>query len=116
MPANDLVVKAIWAPIFGTPNFKLPVAIKQIEDEAFEDVSFLTVVDILYGCESIGKWAFKNCTGLAQIRIPASVTYIDDLAFDGCTNVFVYGTSPSTASSFCDSHPNCTFVVEDTSE
>ena len=117
MPSGDVTVTAIFKKqSFGTPDFKLPAAVKQIEDEAFESVSFMTVVDIPDGCESIGKWAFKDCTGLTQIRIPASVTNIDELAFDGCADVLVYGTSPSTAKSFCDLHTNCTFVAENTVE
>ena len=118
MPAMDLTVKAIWstAPDFGTPDFKLPAAIRQIGEEAFAGVSSMTVVEVPNGCESIGKWAFQNCTGLTRIRIPASVTAIDDLAFDGCANVLVYGTSPSAAKTFCDAHTNCKFVVENTNE
>lgn len=116
MPANDLTLRAIWVPVFGAPSFKLPAAIRQIEDEAFADVTDMTVVEIPNACEFIGKWAFKGCGGLTQIRIPASVTYIDDLAFDGCADVLVYGTSPSTAESFCGTHANCTFVAENTGE
>ncbi len=116
MPANDLTLKAIWAPVFGAPDFGLPAAIKQIEEEAFAGVTNITVVEIPNGCASIGKWAFKDCTGLTQIRIPASVTNIDDLAFDDCADVFIYGTSPSTAKSFCDAHINCTFVEESASK
>ncbi len=75
-------------PVFGAPTFKLPSAIKNIEESAFEGLS-MTIVEIPNGCESIGKWAFKDCTKLTQIYIPASVTSIDDTAFDGCTIVFI---------------------------
>ena len=112
MPANDFTVKAIWALPFGTPDFTLPAAISQIEEEAFAGVTAMTVVEIPEGCEAIARWAFKDCSGLTQIRIPASVTTIDDLAFAGCTDVFVYGTSSSAAKTFCDLHTNCTFVAE----
>ena len=101
-------------PVFGTPIFKLPTAIKTIEESAFEGLP-MTIVEIPNGCESIGKWAFKDCTSLTQIRIPASVTFIDDMAFDGCANVFIFGATNSAAKTFCDTHANCTFVAEDTS-
>ena len=65
------------------------------------------------GCESIGANAFKGCTGLTKIRIPLSVTTIDATAFDGCENVLVFGTSPSTARTFCSTADNCTFIAED---
>jgi len=101
-----------YAP-FGTPTFTLPASIKTIEESAFEGLP-VTVVDIPSGCESIGKWAFKDCTGLTQIRIPESVTEIDDMAFDGCVNVFIYGASASTAQTFCNTHENCIFITENT--
>ena len=100
-------------PVFGAPTFKLPSAIKNIEESAFEGLS-MTIVEIPNGCESIGQWAFKDCTKLTQIHIPASVTSIDDTAFDGCTIVFIYGAANSVAKTFCDSHANCTFVSENT--
>ena len=100
-------------PVFGTPTFTLPVAIQSIEESAFEGLP-ITVVEIPTGCENIGKWAFKDCTNLMQIRIPSSVVSIDDTAFDGCGNVFIFGTTNSAAKKFCDSHANCTFVLEHT--
>ena len=72
----------------------------------------MSVVEIPGGCQSIGKWAFKDCTGLTQIRIPASVTAIDAAAFEGCGNVLVYGASGSAAETFCAEHDNCSFVAE----
>ena len=38
-------------------------------------------------CESIGSYAFCDCTGLASITIPESVTSIGDSAFYGCTGL-----------------------------
>lgn len=112
MPASDVTVSATFGALpFGTPTFKLPAAIKTIEESAFEGLP-MTIVEIPSGCQSIGKWAFKNCTGLTHIRIPASVTAIDTTAFEGCTNVLIYGTAGSAAQTFCDTHTNCTFVAE----
>ena len=111
--APTCVSVEIGAPAFGEANFTLPAGIKSIEESAFEGLP-MTVVEIPSGCESIGKWAFKDCTGLKQIRIPLSVTAIDETAFDGCANVLVYGTSPSAAETFCKDNASCTFVTETT--
>lgn len=99
-------------PVFGSPTFTLPAAIKFIEESAFEGLP-MTIVEIPYGCKSIGKSAFKDCTNLTQIRIPDSITAIDDTAFDGCTNLFIFGAANSAAKTFCDTHTNCIFVAED---
>ena len=103
------------APEFGEPTFSLPSALTEIGESAFEGLP-MTIVEIPSGCENIGKWAFKDCTSLKQIRIPSSVAFIDDTAFDGCTNVFIYGAANSAAKTFCDTHTNCTFVAEDAIE
>ena len=99
------------SPEFGEPTFLLPSALTEIGESAFESLP-MTIVEIPSGCESIGKWAFKDCTSLTQIRIPSSVTFIDDTAFDGCVNVFVYGTAGSAAQTFCNTNDNCIFVAE----
>jgi hypothetical protein len=36
---------------------------------------------------SIGDYAFQNCTALASIEIPASVTSIGYVAFSGCSSL-----------------------------
>ena len=110
---GEATYKATFAsiPAFGTPTFKLPAAIKTIEESTFEGLP-MTIVEIPDGCESIGKWAFKDCTSLTKIRIPASVTTIDDTAFNGCADVLIYGAANSAAKTFCDTHNNCTFILE----
>ena len=97
------------------PTFTLPGSIKCIEESAFEGLA-MTVVEIPNGCERIGKWAFKDCTQLTQIRIPPSVTMIDDTAFEGCSIVFVFGLSTSPAKAFCNLHSNCIFVADAANE
>ena len=36
---------------------------------------------------SIGRWAFRGCSGFTSVTIPNSVTIIDDYAFEGCTGL-----------------------------
>ena len=41
----------------------------------------------VYSVTSIGKGAFRNCSGLTSITIPNSVTSIGDNAFTGCSGL-----------------------------
>lgn len=66
----------------------LPSSLRVIEDYAFEDSAF-THVYIGDQVTCIGSGAFKNCTGLLQIRIPDSVTEIGTDAFSGCDDLVI---------------------------
>ena len=48
-----------------------------------------------YAVAKIGKYAFKNCTGLARVTIPAGVTEIDYGAFNDCTALTYVGLPDS---------------------
>ena len=48
-----------------------------------------------YAVAKIGKYAFKNCSGLARVTIPAGVTEIGYGAFNGCT-ALTYVSVPSS--------------------
>ena len=71
----------------------------------------MSVVYIPDGCESIGVNAFRYCTSLRQIRIPASVTTIDQTAFTGCENVVVFGAENSRAQEIAEYY-HFTFIAE----
>jgi hypothetical protein len=62
----------------------LPPSLTIIEDEAFEECTYLTFVKIPGKVTYIGEEAFAKCTNLTAIRIPASVTYIGEDAFENC--------------------------------
>ena len=47
----------------------------------------ITSVNIPNGVTSIGKYAFSNCTNLANIIIPDSMTSIGRYAFYGCSSL-----------------------------
>jgi len=64
-------------------TFRLPGNLLNIEEEAFAGLSVLAVI-IPDGCTSIDSLAFANCEDLLYVRIPASVTWIAEDAFDGC--------------------------------
>lgn len=44
-----------------------------------------TSVMIADGTTAISASAFSNCSGLTSIKIPASVTHVENWVFDGCT-------------------------------
>ncbi len=61
-----------------------------------------TAIDIAEGTTTILSGAFKDCTGLTSVTIPATVTAIGSQAFDGCsslTSVTVNNPTPVGISS-----------------
>ena len=58
-----------------------------IGSEAFRYCSSLTSIDIPAEVTSIGSEAFRYCSNLTSIEIPAGVTSIGEHAFDGCSNL-----------------------------
>ena len=55
--------------------------------EAFKGCSGLTSITIPASVTSIGGWAFEGCSGLTSITIPDSVTSIEYSAFRGCSGL-----------------------------
>jgi hypothetical protein len=97
MPAED-VHAAVKSRAAGFDNaaFTLPAAIKTIEESAFEGNPAMHVVYVPDTCTAIGANAFKDCTGLTQIRLPKNCT-IDGTAFSGCTGLIaIYAPAGGT--------------------
>ena len=59
---------------------------KKIGNEAFAD-STLEHIDLFQTVEEIGDGAFRNCTNLTEITLPASLRSIGEGAFDGCDHL-----------------------------
>ena len=57
-----------------------------IGDEAFADSS-LEYIELFDSITSIGAGAFRNCTNLTELILPAYLTEIGEGAFDGCTGL-----------------------------
>ena len=98
---RELTIAEFSAP-FGTPDFTLPADLAQIEANAFEGDA-MTVVYVPDTCTAIGAGAFKNCTGLKQIRLPKDCA-IDASAFSGCGEVQVYALAGGTTETWCRSN------------
>ena len=63
------------------------VAVTAISSSAFKYCTSLTSIEIPASVISIGEHAFYGCTGLTSIAIPSNVTYIAFYAFYGCTGL-----------------------------
>ncbi len=61
--------------------------VTSIGNYAFKNCSSLTSVTIPASVDSIGEGAFFYCTGLTSVTIPASVDSIGEGAFVGCTGL-----------------------------
>ncbi len=88
----------------------LPKGTLRVAESAFEgtDVSVVYIPD---GCLSIGARAFRGCTGLLRIRIPADCTLEEDV-FDGCGDVVITAPAGSDAEACCGRYDNCFFMEE----
>ena len=54
---------------------------------AFRDCSGLTSLTLPAGITSIGNDAFNGCSGLTSLTLPAGITKIGDSAFEGCSGL-----------------------------
>ena len=111
---NDLdaqmIEVTIAEPAFGTPDFTLPTALTEIEEEAFEGAA-MKIVYVPDTCIAIGKNAFRGCTDLMQIRLPRNCA-ISDTAFTGCTGLLaIYAPAGGTTETWC-TQANIPFVAE----
>ena len=73
--------------IIGCQNTIIPNSVNSIGNYAFFDCSGLTSVNIGNSVTSIGESAFYGCSGLTSITIPNSVTHIGDRAFLRCSGL-----------------------------
>ena len=74
-------------------NFDIPQSVTSIANNAFKGCSMLESVSIPASVTSID--GFRGCTSLESVSIPASVTTIDSYAFNDCTSL-VSITIPSS--------------------
>ena len=82
---------------------ELPDGLLRIEDGAFEGCGAVTV-GLPEGVLSIGSRSFARCAGLLMIRIPQSVTFIAEDAFEGSGQVIFLCPAGSAASDFARAH------------
>ena len=104
--ANNIAVEFL-SP-FGKADVVLPDDLEIVDEGAFEGIDAATVF-IPDGVTEIGSRAFADCPNLKHIHLPNGLTIADD-AFDGVTDLFVYGPEGGFAESYADSHDGITFI------
>ena len=68
-------------------SITLSSSIESIGNYAFSDCTKLTEIVIPNGVTSIGNYAFRDCTKLTEIVIPDNVTHIGNNSFTNCSRV-----------------------------
>lgn len=84
---NAIIETASNKLIAGCRNTKIPNAVTEIGEYAFDGQYYLPSIIIPNSVKKIGENAFWYCTKLTSITIPYSVTEIQKNAFGGCENL-----------------------------
>lgn len=87
--------------------------VTSIGDEAFRDCTSLMSIEIPASVTFIDFRAFKNCTALISIEIPASVIYISDEAFQDCTSLVSMEISASVTCISQEAFLGCTQLIQE---
>ncbi len=83
-PTEDTTLYAVWVQ----PDFVMPDALTDIEEEAFAGCAF-TFVKLSENTETVGPRAFADCPNLKYIYIPAGAA-VDETAFQNVEGLTVF--------------------------
>ena len=84
---NAIIETSTNKLVVGCKNSIIPNSVTSIGRYAFRNCSGLTSVTIGNSVTTIGYFAFYNCSGLTSVTIGNSVTTIGDYAFSGCSGL-----------------------------
>ena len=76
-------------PLFITLSIIAALGVLYIDPVSALIFSALFLHESMTSVQIIGARAFRNCSSMLGITIPASVTCIGEDAFSGCTNVVI---------------------------
>jgi len=106
---NKAKTTLIQYPAAKTGAYTIPASVESIGTYAFYNCTGLTgALTIPASVKSIGDYAFSSCTGLTSVTIPASVTSIGQQAFNGCTGLTSVTIGNSVASIGSQAFSGCT--------
>ena len=81
-------VPAAWnCSNYGPQNTGFATSLRYIQSYAVEGNKTIVNLYLPYGVEQIGLRAFASCTNLRSVRIPSSVTTINQTAFRNSNNI-----------------------------
>ena len=92
-------------------NHAIKEGTKTIAGSAFSNCTNLASITIPKSVTRIGWYAFEGCRNLSSITIPDSVTSIGFSAFEGCTNLTSITIPDSVTSIGSDTFKNCTNLI-----
>ncbi len=97
----------------GITEITLPASVKTVEANAFY-YSDLVTVSFEDGSKltTIGEYAFRNCTALANVYIPDSAIKLGSGIFYACTNVTLSVADGSVAEAYANRYGYATTVRE----
>ncbi|QFQ11921.1 hypothetical protein C7Y71_002145 [Pseudoprevotella muciniphila] len=94
--------------IAGCKETIIPNSVTSIGKSAFKGCSGLTSITIPNSVTSIGNHAFNDCSNLTSVTIPNSVTSIGDEAFYNCSGLTSVAIPNSVTSIGSNAFYNCT--------
>ena len=108
---NDYLIHATihYSVLNLVPDFLLPAALTEIDEEAFAGGAF-AYVKLSENTTTIGENAFADCPNLVYIYIPAATVNIDPLAFGEIQRLLIIGEAGSSVETYAQEH-NYTFMA-----
>ena len=94
----------------GLTSVEIPTSVITIDYDAFWGCSGLTSVEIPNSVTYIGNYALLGCSGLTSVVIPNSVTYIGIDAFCNCSGL--ESITVESGNTVYDSRDNCNALIE----
>ena len=85
-------------------NVELPGTVETIPTNCFIYSDSLKTVTLNEGTATIEDGVFEDCPVLEKVVIPASVTTIDEDAFDSDTTATIYAPAGSYAETYASEH------------
>ena len=94
-------------------TIEIPASVETIGQYAFNDCTSLHTVTFEKGSKlkTIGDSTFSGCTSLISISIPASVETIEDQAFEGCSLLATVTFEKGSQLKTVDGFSNCTALT-----